>query len=400
MHRLNALLSLLGFLCCDAGLAEDWFRHRGPNLNGVSPETDWSHDWPSGPKIAWKFNVGTGFSSIVVSEGRAYTIGNREDVDTVHCLDALTGQSHWQHAYASAIDPNEFAGGPTSTPTVDGDTVFTISRSGDVFAIDKTNGKVRWSLNVADQAEIRTPGWGFAGSPLVIGERVILNAGDAGVCLDRSTGKVLWSSADKECGYASPVPMTVNDKPAVILGSRSYVCVEVATGSELWRQRWLTTFGCNAADPLVHNGQVLLSSAYNRGSALFDVRSNETVWKSKDFQNHLCSSVLIGSSVYGAHGDIDAGTKLTSLDFKTGQVHWEDAEIKVGGLSAAADRLIVITSDGRLMILRANSSQAEILAAAQIVDSKCWTSPTLSGGLIYVRAADGEVVAVDVRNVR
>src|SRR5688572_32263787 len=111
----------LAMIRTHTAFGEDWYRYRGPALNGVSAETEWTEKWGDrGPRILWKQNVGTGFSGVVTSNNRAYTLGNSDNVDTVHCLDATTGNSIWRYDYECPTDPNEFEGGPTATPTVDG----------------------------------------------------------------------------------------------------------------------------------------------------------------------------------------------------------------------------------------------------------------------------------------
>src|SRR5579872_4213683 len=128
--------------------ADDWPQWRGPAHTGSSPESAWLDSWPAaGPKILWKAEVGTGFSSCTVAKGRVYTIGNANDNDTVFCLDAEKGQVLWYHPYPSELGDKFFEGGPTSTPTVDGDRVYSISRGGDLFCFDAANGKVLWSSN-------------------------------------------------------------------------------------------------------------------------------------------------------------------------------------------------------------------------------------------------------------
>src|SRR5690606_14448176 len=129
-----ALLS--SWLCSTTLYASDWYRWRGPDLNGISKETDWLAQWPAeGPKQLWKANVGTGFSSVSVSEGRVYTMGNENDTDTVYCLDAKTGKEIWKHSYPCPLDPNVYEGGPNATPILDGKNVFTLSRKGDLFCL-------------------------------------------------------------------------------------------------------------------------------------------------------------------------------------------------------------------------------------------------------------------------
>src|SRR5437588_8536315 len=113
--------------------AAEWPQWRGPQRNGISEEsisTEWSN---SGPKTLWKSSVGTGFSAISIGQGRAYTMGNTQEQDTVWCLDALTGKERWRHSYPAQLGPQYYQGGPAATPTVSGNQVFTISKWGDVF---------------------------------------------------------------------------------------------------------------------------------------------------------------------------------------------------------------------------------------------------------------------------
>jgi outer membrane protein assembly factor BamB len=239
-----------------------------------------------------------------------------------------------------------------------------------------------------------------AGSPLVYGDLVIVNVGDSGVALRKKTGELAWTSGDKDSGYASPVPFSRDGRTAVILGSaRSYVCIDPISGKEAWRQRWLTTFGCNAADAIVSGNHVFLSSGYNRGSALLDLSTDppNVVWKHKDFQNQLTSSLLINGYLYGASGDVTAGAKLACMEMATGQVRWTEDSIRVGGVSAAGDRLIILSDSGELVIANASPDNFERLASHGVLQGTCWTTPVLSAGRIFCRSADGQIVCLDVR---
>src|SRR5690606_32713262 len=128
----------------------------------------------------WHAEIGTGFSSIAVSNGRVLTAGNIDDKDIIWCLDARDGAVIWKHEYAAPLDPNLFEGGPTATPTVGDGHVYAISRRGDVFCLDVNTGEPRWTFQVVEKLRLNVPSWGFSGSPLLIDNRVVLNVGSHG----------------------------------------------------------------------------------------------------------------------------------------------------------------------------------------------------------------------------
>lgn len=377
---------------------DEWPRFRGPFLDGISRETSWSdfsdHDQPT---MLWTQDVGAGISGVVTSESLLYTIGNVDDADVVRCIEAGNGKPAWSFSYPCPLDPNEFEGGPTSTPTVDGASLYTLSRLGQLHCFEKHTGKLRWTVNAAEDNDIRVPAWGFSGSPLVIGDTLLLNVGEAGLALNANTGKLLWKSADKDAGYSSMVPITQQSKSAIVFGSaRSYVCVEIESGKELWRQRWLTTFGCNAADPIVSGDSVFLSSGYNRGSALLKNTGDglDIIWKNKELQNQLSTSILMDGFLYGIHGDVDTGTQLRCMELATGNVAWTANSFHPNAIAAAGNRLIIITSDGELVIAEASSQEFQTISQHKVIDGKCWTSPTLSDGRLYVRTVDGNLTCL------
>src|SRR5205823_3139747 len=135
-HKLKAvkliLLTCVAFSAVPAP-AEEWPQWRGPRRDGTGTE-QLTTKWPAdGPKTIWRAQAGTGFSSLAVSDGRVYTMGNQHDQDTVWCWDTKSGRAIWKHTYAAKLGAVYYEGGPGSTPTVSGNTVFTISKWGDVF---------------------------------------------------------------------------------------------------------------------------------------------------------------------------------------------------------------------------------------------------------------------------
>ncbi len=384
-------------------LADDWPHWRGPNRNGISSETNWLDHWPdNGPPIAWKAKVGTGFSSFSVANGRIFTMGNENNTDTVFCLEVETGKPLWKHSYESDLGDKFFEGGTASTPTVDADRVYTLSRWGDLFCFEAPTGKIVWMKNVQKETSARIPGWGFSSSPLVHENLLVLNIGEAGMALDKATGKIIWQSANKDSGYSTPFPLHRAGQWLAIIGSgQSYLAVDLRTGQEAWRLRWLTQFGVNAADPIVEGDRVFISTGYGKGAALLKLGGiePEILWKSKEMRNQFNNCVLIDGHLYGIDGDTTEKAMLKCVEFTTGVVKWSHPGIGSGAVMASAGKLIVLSDRGELMIAPASPDRFKPTARAQVMGGKCWSVPVLANGRIYCRNSRGDVVCVDVREI-
>jgi outer membrane protein assembly factor BamB len=382
-------------------VADDWPCWRGPQRIGISAETGWLDQWPKdGPPVAWKASVGTGFSSLALAQGRLFTVGNESNKDTVYCLDAVTGKKLWSHSYDAPLEDKLFEGGPTSTPTVDGERLYTLSRWGELFCFEAATGKMVWSKNVQKETGIRVPGWGFASSPVVHENLLLLNVGEAGMALDKQTGKILWSSPDKDAGYSSPVLFKHgNDWFGIFSADDAWTAVNVKTGKELWRVRWLTRFGLNAADPIVSGATVFVSSGYNKGGALLKMAEKEPadVWRNRNMRNQMNSCVLLDGFLYGIDGDTTTKSFFKCVELKTGEVRWSHEGVGMGALMAAAKKLIVLSDAGELLVAPASPEKFAPTARAKVLEGKCWTVPVLANGRIYCRNAAGDVVCVDVR---
>ena len=403
LFRALSLGTSLAFLgSVDSGAA-DWPHWRGPSRDGLSTESGWSVAWPKdGPRKLWEARVGTGFSSVSVSGGRAYTIGNSNDKDTVYCFDANTGAELWKQSYDEPLDSHFYEGGASSTPTVAGDAVYVLSRKGRIARYESASGKIVWEKNIARETGAAVPEWGFAGSPLVEGASLLFNVGSFGTAVDAATGKLLWTTGKEASGYATPVPYTAGGTRAVLcFAAKALVAVSVKDGKELWRFPWVTSYDVNAADPIIAGDRVFLSSGYGRGAALLRVEGHQVtkLWENKHLRNQFNSSVLIGGHLYGLddnHGD--KSSNLRCVELETGVVKWKEPSVRPGGLIAADGKLIAVSDKGELVICAAAPDAFQPLARAQVLGGKCWTTPTLAHGRIYLRNSKGTVVCLDVKN--
>jgi outer membrane protein assembly factor BamB len=381
--------------------ALDWPHWRGPDRNGTSTETGWTDQWPdSGPPIAWKANVGLGFSSFVVSGGRACTVGHADGKDTVFCFDALTGKPVWTHSYPAELGDTFFEGGTTGTPTLDGDRLFWLSRWGNLFCLNAADGKVVWSRDLREDSGVRLPSWGLTGAPLVHRDLLVLNVGDAGLGIEKTTGKTVWKSANKEPGYSTPLPIHRDGQWLAVLASKqSYVAVNLVDGSEAWRIRWLTQYDVNAADPVIDGDRVFISTGYGKGAGLFQVTSGEakSVWTSKVLRTQLNPAVLFEGHLYGADGDTSEKASLKCIEFATGAEKWVHRNFGSGGVIIVDGKLVAISGHGELMVAPASPMGFAPTARAQVLGGKCWTAPVLANGLIYCRNSQGAIAVVNVR---
>ena len=138
-RRIGLLLAAMSVGIVTSPADAQWPQWGGPNRDGISTEKGWTTIWPErGPKVLWKKSVGAGFSSIAVSNGLAYTMGNRKNTDTVYCFDVKDGREVWKKTYRCRIGGHK---GPRATPTVDGDRVFTLSREGHPICWNAKTGK-------------------------------------------------------------------------------------------------------------------------------------------------------------------------------------------------------------------------------------------------------------------
>ena len=372
--------------------AGEWTMYRGPDHTGISKETGW-FDASAGVKVLWEQKIGTGYGSIAIGGGRAFVMGHDANKDTVFCFEAKTGKKIWAFSYdANPSVPKEYMGGhkggPYATPAIDGDNVYTVSKHGDVYCLSADKGAVKWNAKIKS----KNPKWGFAGSALVVGDLVILNAGSAGTAFNKTTGKQVWSSGAAPGGYSTPVPIERGGKPHVILfTAKTVAIIAVADGKKAWESPWTTKYDVNAADPIVAGENVFISSGYGSGCCLVPMgKSNPTpIWRNKNMKNHMSGSVMLDGHVYGF--DEKA---LTCLDLKTGEQKWSEGSLGKGSLMMADGKLIVLSDKGKLVIAPASPDGYKELSSGVILKAgtQCWTMPSLSDGLIYARNSAGDMV--------
>jgi outer membrane protein assembly factor BamB len=384
--------------------ADDWPQWRGPKRDGVSAERGLLKDWPAGgPKLVWKAGgAGEGYSSFATASGRLYTLGARGGTEYVIAYDAETGKRLWEAAHGQRFS-NDRGDGPRATPTIEGDKLYAFGASGDLTLMDAATGKVAWRVNVLKQYGGSNIQWGLSESPLVLSDRILINAGAPGasiVALKKTDGSLIWKSQRDEAGYSSAILQDVGGvRQAVFFTGQRALGLDVDTGKLLWSYDKVANNTANIATPIVRGNRVFLSSGYGTGAALLEMTAASggitarEVYFSHEMRNHHASSVLIGDYLYGFSDSI-----LTAMSFDTGKVAWRDRSVGKGSMVFADDRLYLFSETGVVGLAEASPSGYREHGRFEISAGRLptWSHPIVSGGKLFIRDQD-TIYAYDVR---
>ena len=385
--------------------ADDWPQWRGRNRDGIGAEKGLLKTWPkNGPPLAWQATgAGDGYSSFSVVGGKLYTLGARGGTEYVMAFDEATGKKLWEVTNGRRFG-NDRGDGPRGTPTVAGGHVFAYGASGDLSVLDAATGKPVWKVNVLEKFGGSNIQWGLSESPLVLQDRVIVNAGGRGasvVALSRKDGSVLWKTGDDEAGYSSAILHEWEGVPqAIVFTARGGLAVDARNGNRLWSYDRASNQTANIATPIARGNKVFFSSDYGTGAGLVELSSAgagkisaREVYFTREMRNHHASSVLIGDHLYGFSSAI-----LTAMRFDSGQVAWRDRSVGKGSVVFADDRLYLFSEQGMVGLAEANPEKYLEHGRFQIRTGSLptWTHPVVANGKLFLRDQDA-LYAYDVR---
>ena len=397
----------------------DWSQWRGPNRDGISDETGLLKKWPAeGPKELWRIPIGEGLSGISVSNGKVYTMVAEGNDESVVCLDAANGNEIWRFRTDDFYSESQGGNGPRSTPTIDGEMLYTVSAFGKLCALNANTGDELWHHDFQREFGSKMPRWGYCMSPIVEGDLLLVEVGGKGdrsiIAFNRKSGEIAWTTQKDIAGYASPITIDVYGiRQTLFFTGTKLVSVSPEDGRFYWDYPWTTSYDANAATPVfIPPDKVFISSGYGTGAAVMQIKtfisredktdivaqiSNnrgkikvEEVWKNKGMKNHFASSVLCNGYLYGFDNSI-----LKCIEASTGQEQWKTRGFGKGTLMLAHGHLIILSDNGKLALAEATPTELSEIATAQVLEGLCWTAPTLAGGKLYLRN-ETEMVCLDI----
>lgn len=391
----------------------DWPQFHGPNRDSICRERGLLSPWPEdGPKLLWSAKgFGRGLSSISVAGGRIFTMGDRpvdsgQEAQFVIACDLENHRELW-----AARVGTSFETGPRCTPTVDGDLLHALGTEGDLVCLRTATGEVVWRRNLAtDFGGRMMSGWKFSESPLVDGDRLICTPGAADatlVALDKRTGETIWKCAVPGLGdkgadgaaYSSAVVAEIDGiRQYVQLIGRGAVGVEAETGRFLWGYNRVANNVANITAPVVRGNYVFVTTAYNSGSALLEVKRQgesflaEEVYflGPREFVNHHGGVVLVGEYLYGGHGTNQGDP--TCLALATGKVCWKSRSPARGSACVLyADGHLIFRYDrGDVVLVEASPEEFRVKGRFRPPTGAgpAWAHPVIHKGKLYLRHDD------------
>lgn len=403
-------LSFVLLLLVTAAPGADWPQWRGPNRDGVWPEKDLPDRFPDGGLTPrWRRSIGAGYGGIAATGGRVYVMDRVKvprEVERTLCLDAATGREVWKHEYAVAYGKLDYGNGPRATPTVHDGRVYTYGALGHLHCLDATTGKPLWSRDTVKEFNGRVPTWGHACSPLVDGDRLVVQVGgqpDAClVALDRKTGREIWRSLPDRPGYSSPVLATIAGRRQLVYWAAQHLSgLDPATGRVLWQVPHTTEYDVTISDPVYHNGTLLVSD-YWKGSIAVRLGTEgtkpEVVWQGPKPLSLLMATPLVRD---GHAYALDRFNGLKCLDIRTGAVKWVQEDVTPRGNNPhasfvwAGEKALVLNSKGELVLARLSPEGYRQLGKAKIIGTT-WAHPGFLDGAVFARN-DEEIVCVPLK---
>ena len=370
----------------------NWPGFRGPGRDSIVPGTRIKTDWSASPPVElWRRQIGPGWSSFAVHGDLLYTQEQRGKDEFVTCYNAATGKPVWAHSDEARFWESNAGAGPRATPTLHDGRVYTFGATGIVNALDAGNGAVLWSRNAASDTGKKVPGWGFASSPLVVGDMVIVAAAGKLVAYDLATGAPRWLGPNGGDGYSSPQLVTIDGVAQIVLMSAvGATSVAPADGKLLWKHAWPSD--TRIMQPAVTaDGDLLITAgdamggvgmrriAVTHGAAGWTTAER---WTSAGLKPSFNDSVVHNGYVFGFNGGI-----LACIDVKDGERKWKGGRYGQGQLVLLRDQdlLLVISEEGQLALVKAAPDQFTELARFPALEGKTWNHPVVAGDRLLVR---------------
>lgn len=399
-HSVIVLLALF-LLLPTAALAQssDWAQWGGPNRNFKSEAKGLATNWPAtGPPRLWQRELGEGYSAIAAESGMLFTMYRKGDNEIVIALDAATGKTVWEYSYAAPFSSGydmSNGPGPHATPLVSANLVFTSGATGKFNCLDRKSGKVLWSHDLLSEFHGTLRVNGYSCSPIAYKDKIVMMVGGPSsslVAFNRKDGSVVWKKHDFKNSTSSPILINVDSQDQLVAFMYGEIVgVDPNNGNLLWSHPHPVDHGLNTTTPVWGPDNLLfVSSGYNGGSRVIklsragDKTIVEELWAHRLMRIHFTNAIRVGDFLYGSSGDFGPAP-FTAINVKTGNILWRHRSFPRASFLFADGRFIILDEDGHLLLATATPEGLTVTSKVELLGSQSWTVPTLSGTRLYLR---------------
>ena len=412
MRKVMRYLGLALLLVSGSVGAQSPYGWRGPERNGIYPETGLLKEWPKeGPKMLWEtLEIGKGYSSPVIVGDRLYVTGmNEDETREVFYAFSLDGKMLYKTDYGKPWTDSYPE--TRTTPTIEDGKAYVISGSGEIVCLNTADGKEVWRVDGGTKFE-RNPGhWGTSECPLVFDGKLIYSPGGKKttvVALDAATGETIWESEPlgEHSSYVSPLLIKRNAVSKIVgMTDMRVYGIDPANGKiewtfddlgpgkkELMSQGWEVI---STNTPLYKDGCIFVCNGYNVGSFMLrlneDASNAEFVWRNNDLDTHHGGFVLVDGTIYGSNWINNGQGNWVAVDWKTGETKYETAWPGGAGKGSiiSADGMLYMYDERRGMVAlaRPNPEKLDIVSQFRINKGSGphWAHLVINNGVLYVR---------------
>jgi outer membrane protein assembly factor BamB len=441
MNRKNWIGAALVLVAVATAHGDDWPQWLGPQRDGVWRETGILETFPAkGPKLVWQAKIGGGYSGPSVAQGKVVVTDRllkpgeanpdnpfKKDrvngVERVLCLKESDGSLLWKHEYPCRYEIS-YPAGPRCSPVIEGDFVYTVGAMGDLYCLKLASGEVVWSKNFIKDFGATINTWGFAGHPLIDGDRLICLVGGkkaAAVAFDKRTGNVVWKALDVEDpGYCPPTILNIGGVRQLIIWLPDSVnSLDPVSGEIFWThpnvKSWVKA-ALTIPTPRLADNHLFLTTFYE-GPLMLQLdgtRKPSVAWRGKGtgempertdgIHSIMPTPFIKDGHIYG----VCSYGELRCLDFKTGERKWSTHKPITGKsvrwgnafLTEHEGRFFLFNEQGDLVIAKLSPKGYEEISRAHIIDPDNkmagkgrlvdWSHPAYANRCIFVRS-DSEI---------
>lgn len=376
----------------------------GLNRDGILTDVGISADWKKQPpRQLWRVNVGEGWGAFCVVGGRAITMEQRDAEEWVTAYDLGTGKVLWYHADKTRFTEWQGGDGPRSTPTHDAGKVYTLGATGVVNCLEAETGRVVWTHSLMKDFGMENLTWGFASSPLIVDDLVIVagakKPGPTLVAYDKISGVMRWKSGSDEATYASPNIARLAGRQVIVLNNAPGLSlVDPKNGEVLLNHAWGVDKWPKASQPVVLPGdRVFMSAGYGMGCILLQIKTDAqgklsaaSVWENHKMKTQFNSVTPRGDLLLG----LDDG-RFAAMEIASGERLWKEGRFGAGQHLLVGDKVLVQGESGEVVLGEPARTGFKQLATLPALNSKTWNYPTLAGRWLLVRN-DREAVCYEL----